>query len=107
MEVVFADKDQSVVRRVFKNIDSSKYPDPKKRSDVDPDPMSTLIYEYEHTSGELEKLTILAAGLTRIYDDFSEDDVNEHFPGKGERMIRMMVYQGLVVELGSGRYRSV
>jgi hypothetical protein len=50
---------------------------------------------------------MLAAGLTKIYGDFSEDDLNEHFPGKGERMIRMMTEQGMVVGIGYGRYRSV
>jgi len=107
MAVLFADKDQSVVRKVFESADSSKYPEARKRSGNDPDPLSTLVYEYEHTSGALEKLIVIAAGLTRIYGDFSEDDINASFPGKGERMIRMMVSLGIVIGSGCGRYRSV
>jgi len=107
MTVLFSDEDQSVVRKVFESADSSKYPDPKKRSVNDPDPLSTLIYEYEHTSGTPEKLALLAAGLTKIYGDFIEDDVETSFPGKGEQMIRMMISLGVVIELGYGRYRAV
>ena len=107
MAIIFTDKDQNVVRKAFESADSSKYSEPEKVKNKDPDPLSTLIYEYEHTSGTLEKLTVLADGLTRIYGDFDEDDVDASFQGKGERMIGMMVSHGIVIELGHGRYRSV
>jgi len=107
MAVLFSDKDQKVVRKVFESADSSKYPESRKRSADDPDPLSTLVYEYEHTSGTLEKLTVLAAGLTRINGDFDENDVEASFPGEGEQMIGMMISQGIVIELGYGRYRAV
>ena len=107
MTVLFSDKSQSMVRRVFESADSSKYPEPRKKSATDPDPLSTLVYEYEHTSGTLEKLMVIANGLTRIKGSFTEDDVEELFPGKGEHMIGMMVSQGLIIESSFGNYVKV
>jgi hypothetical protein len=107
MTVLFSDKDQSVVRKVFENADASEYPAAKKRGADDPDPLSTLVFEYEHTSGTLEKLTVLASGLTKIYGEFTEDDVNENFPGDAEQMIRMMISQGIIIESSCGRYKAI
>jgi len=104
--ILFSDKDQSVVRKVFENADASEYPVAKERGE-DPDPLSTLVFEYEHTSGTLEKLTILASGLTKIYGEFTEDDVNENFPGNAEQMIRVMIAQGIIIESSFGRYKTV
>jgi hypothetical protein len=107
MTLLFSDKDQSVVRKVFENADSSMYPIAKERSADDPDPLSTLVFEYEHTSGTLEKLTILASGLTKIYGEFTEDDVSENFPGNSEQMIRVMISQGIIIESSCGRYKAI
>ena len=106
--VLFSDRSQSVVRKAFSNADSEKYKgSEKKRSKNDPDPMSTLMYRYEHTSGTLEKLSVLAAGLTRIKGDFDEKDVEDLFPGKGEQMIRQMIKGELIIETGYGRFKTV
>ena len=106
MTVLFSDNSQAVVRSVFESADSSKYPEPRKKRD-DPDPLSTLVYEYEHASGTLEKLMVLAGGLTKIKGSFTEDDIVELFPGKGERMIETMMSEGIIIELTHGRYAAV
>jgi hypothetical protein len=106
MDVVFRDRDQSVVRRAFSSVDSSKYPEPRKKSDIDPDPLSTLVYEYEHTPGTIEKLTVLANGLTRIKGEFNEKDVEELFPGKGKAMLSNLISADLVIEIRFGMYKT-
>ena len=106
MSVLFSDKDQNVVRNAFNNADSNKYPDKKKKG-ADPDPLSTLVYEYEHTSGTIEKITVLAAGLTKIKKEFTEKDIEELFPGKGEQILKNMISSDTVIETHYGRYRAV
>jgi RNA polymerase subunit RPABC4/transcription elongation factor Spt4 len=106
MTVLFSDNDQNIVRNVLNNADSRKYPEPKKKG-PDPDPLSTLVYEYEHTSGTAEKLMVLAAGLTRIKKEFTENDVDELFPGKGEQMLKQMILCDAVIEIRFGFFKAV
>ena len=107
MTVLFADRSQSVVRDVFNRADSSKYPDPRKRCGEDHDPVSTLIYRYEHASGTFGKLTTLAKGLTDIRKEFSEYDIEELFPGKGEQMLKQMISADIVIEIRFGWYKAL
>ena len=108
MTILFSDKSQSVVRKAFSSADSEKYKGlERKRSENDPDLISTMMYKYEHTSGVLDKLSILAVGLTDIKGDFNEKDVEELFPGKGEQMMRQMISGHLIIELGYGRFKAV
>jgi len=105
MKVLFSDKDQSVVRRAFSDSDSSKYPEPRKKG-KDPDPLSTLVYECEHASG-IERLAILAKGLTDIKQNFTEDDVEELFPGEGGKLMKQMIASDTVIEVSHGRFKAV
>jgi hypothetical protein len=107
MTILFSDRRQSTVRDVLSSADSAKYPEPRKKSGNDPDPLSTLIYEYEHASGTAEGLMVLAKGLTDIKGSFTEKDVEELFPGKGERMIRQMVLGDIVIELHYNEYKAL
>lgn len=107
MTVLFSDRSQSVVRDVFSSADSSKYPEPRKRSENDHDPVSTLVYRYEHASGTFEKLTVLARGLTDIRNEFTELDVEELFPGKGEQMMKQMISADIVIEIRFGWYKAL
>ena len=104
--ILFSDISQSVVRNVFNNADASKYPEPRKKGN-DPDPLSTLVYEYERTSGTIEKLTVLANGLTRIKGTFTDADAEELFPGKGKAIIRSMADGGIIIELEYGTYKAI
>ncbi|MCL2142743.1 MAG: hypothetical protein FWH44_00560 [Methanomassiliicoccaceae archaeon] len=107
MTILFTDADQSAVREVFENIDSSKYPEPRKKSTNDPDPLSTLVYEYEHTTGNAEKLIVLAEGLTKIKGTFTQDDIEELFPGEGKKMMKMMISGDIIIETEYERYKAV
>ena len=107
MKILFSAGSQSEVRNALNSIDSKKYPEPKKKASADPDPLSTLVYRYEHTSGTAEKLTVLAEGLTLIKDGFTENDVDELFPGEGERIIKMMISADIIIEIKFGTFRIV
>jgi len=107
MDVLFKDESQSAVRDMLNSADSSKYPEKRKRSGTDPDPLSTLIYEYEHTSGTVGKLTVLAKGLTRIRGEFTEDDVDGLFPGEGDKLLEQMASCDLIIQLRHGTYKAV
>jgi len=107
LTVLFSDVSQSVVREVFENADSSMYPAPRKKNENDPDPLSTLVYGYEHTSGAAERLAFLANGLTRLYGTFKESDVEELFPGEGKKMIKMMISADVIIEVSYGMYKAL
>ena len=107
MDVLFSDKSQSVVRSVLNGAEASRYPEPRRKGDVDPDPLSTLVYEYEHTSGTVGKLTVLAQGLTRIKGEFTETDVDGLFPGEGKKLLEQMAACDVVIELRHGTYKAV
>lgn len=108
MRILFSHADRNTVRNVFAGADSERYEGLKrKRPANDPDPLSTLMYEYEHTSGLPEKLMVLAAGLTRIRKEFGEADLEYLFPGEGERMMEQMIAADLVIETGYGKFRAV
>ena len=103
MRVLFSANDQNDVRNALNSMDPSEYPERKRRT-ADPDPLSTLVYVYEHTTGTEEKLTVLAEGLTRIKGHFTEEDVEELFPGEGEKMIKMMISADIIIEIKFGTF---
>jgi hypothetical protein len=105
LKILFGASDQSKVRRAFSDMDGDRYPLPKKRTADDPDPLSTLVYTYEHTTGAEEKLTVLAEGLTRIKGCFDGNDLEELFPGTGEQLMRMMISADIVIEIKTGTFR--
>jgi len=108
LTVLFSDKSQSVVRKAFESADAQKYAEPeKKKSTNDPDPAETLMYRYERAADVHEKLTILADGLTKIKGSFGEKDINELFPGKGEKFIKMMMSADIIIELGYGKFKAI
>jgi len=108
LKVLFSDKSQSVVRKAFESADAPKYAEPEKKKNTnDPDPMETLMYRYERAADVHEKLTILAEGLTKIKGSFGEKDINELFPGKGEKFIKMMMSADIIIELGYGKFKAI
>jgi hypothetical protein len=106
LQVLYSNVSQDTVRKALKNIDSSKYREPEKKG-KDPDPMSTLMYHYEHTADTRGKLMVLANGLTKIRGSFDGDDIEELFPGKGEKMIKMMMGGEIIIESGDGKYKAL
>ncbi|MDR0779018.1 MAG: hypothetical protein LBE48_06260 [Methanomassiliicoccaceae archaeon] len=107
LTVLFSDRSQSVVRNALNSAESSKYPEPRKKSGTDHDPVSTLIFRYEHTSGTFEKLVVLADGLTGMKGTFSKNDVNEIFPGEGEHLIEQMISADIIIEIRNGTYKAL
>ena len=106
MTVLFSDISQNTVRKVFSDADSSKYPAERKKDKKDPDPLSTIVYGYEHASG-IGKLTVIAKGLTDIKGEFTKNDIEELLPGEGERLLKQMISADIVIEVQCGRYRYV
>jgi hypothetical protein len=107
LTILFSDRDHNTVREALLRSDSHKYAELERKKGADPDPLSTLVYDYEHTSGTVQKLMVVAEGLTKIKDTFTEEDVEDLFPGKGEQMLRNMISADLIIEIGYGRYRAI
>lgn len=78
--------------------------EPKKPKN-DSDPMSTLEYNYEKAKG-LDKLTVLAEGLTRIKGTFTLQDVRMFEPDKAEKILEKMMDDMMIIEERPGIYRS-
>ena len=107
VKVLFSDADQYVVRKAFGSIDSKKYAEPEKKKGPDPDPISTLMYRYEHAADMLEKHTVLAEGLTAMKGSFDENDIEELFPGNGKKMMKMIISADIVIEMGYGKFKAI
>ncbi|AIZ56767.1 hypothetical protein Mpt1_c08910 [Candidatus Methanoplasma termitum] len=105
LAVIFEDKDQNVVRDVLTGMHPFDVPE-KKRSKIDHDPLSTLIYKYEHASDLEEKMELLSKGLTKIYDTFTIADVEKIDEKNAEKMLKAMSERGYVHEVKYGRYRA-
>jgi len=106
LNVLYRNADQNVVRRTFNNMDSPKYLGPEAKA-KDSDPLSTLMYQYERAGDTRNKLRVLAYGLTKMRGSFNENDINELLPGKGEKMIKMMIEGELIIESKDGKYVSL
>ena len=78
----------------------------KRRPSPGIDPLSSLIYEYEHTSGLEARLEVLAKGLTGIYGEFTLEDVEKVEPKRAEQMLGKMLADCYVHETRYGRYRA-
>jgi hypothetical protein len=110
MKIIFSDTDQNVVRNAMNSIDSSKYEGIEKKKDPnakDPEPVSTLIYHYEHGEDMLQRLTVLANGLTTMKGTFDERDIDELFPGEGKKMLKMMISADIVINVGYEKFKAI
>jgi len=76
----------------------------KKVKGPDPDPMSTLEYNYGKAKG-LDKHTVLAEGLTSIKGTFTISDVRLFEPDKADKMIEQMMNMLIIIEERPGKYR--
>ena len=70
----------------------------------DPDPMSTLEYNYGRAKG-LDKYTVLAEGLTKINGTFTLSDVRSFEPSKADKIIDDMMNMLIIIEERPGKYR--
>lgn len=82
-------------------------PAPKvKERGNDPDPLSTLEYNYGKMKGP-EKYVMLAQGLTQINGTFTQDDIETFDPGRSEKIIKMLMDDLSIIEERPGTYRSL
>lgn len=78
----------------------------RKHADPRTDPLSSLVYEYEHTSALEDKMALLAKGLTKIYGTFTLAEVEQVDPRNAERMLKAMLVDCYVSEVSYGHYRG-
>lgn len=102
MKVIFKDESQKKVRDALSSL--SGYAEDERPIDSGIDPMSSLAYSVEHTSDTSMKMELIAEGLTKIKGTFTEEDVDEIVPGKGEKYVRAMLGACIIYEVGNGRY---
>ncbi|MCL2295664.1 MAG: hypothetical protein FWC29_01100 [Methanomassiliicoccaceae archaeon] len=105
LAVIFEDKDQSAVRDALTRLNSFDIPE-KKKSDVDHDPLSTLIYRYENCTDLQKKMELVSCSLTEIYGTFSLEDVEKVDEKNAEKLLSAMLELCYVHEVKSGRYRA-
>ena len=105
LAVIFEHKDQSAVREALTRMNPFEVPEKKKRT-ADPDPLSTLIHNYETTTDIQKRMEILSKGLTKIYDTFSLSDVEKVDEKNAEKILKAMLEHGYVHEVRHGRYRA-
>ena len=105
--VRYRNEDIGTVRSVFAKATGFTAPEKEKGKDnkTDPDPMSTLEYNYGKAKG-VDKLICLAQGLTDIKGTFTVDDIELFEPGKGEDIIEKMINALMVIENRPGAFSS-
>ena len=101
--ILYRNEDQDVVRNVLDA--STGFVAEERHIDENIDPMSTLEYKVEHTSDTVEKMRLIAEGLTRIKGSFTEDDVEALVPGKGQRFVKAMLDECMIYEVRYGVYK--
>ena len=101
--ILYRNEDQDVIRNVLDA--STGFVAEEKHIDENIDPMSTLEYKVEHTSDTVEKMRLIAEGLTKIKGSFTEDDVESLVPGKGQRFVKAMLDECMIYEVRYGVYR--
>lgn len=69
------------------------------------DPYSTLERDYEKAHSLEDKMEVMSKGLTRIYGEFTEDDVVRLDPKHGKKLLGMMLAECIVHETKYGRYK--
>ncbi|MDR0309272.1 MAG: hypothetical protein LBH88_00735 [Candidatus Methanoplasma sp.] len=105
IRVIFEDKDQNVVREVLTKVHPFKVQE-KKRSGTDPDPLSTVVYRYEHCRDLQSRVKLLSRGLTDIYGTFTLEDIEKVDEKNAEKLLKTMLELCLVHEVKYGRYRA-
>jgi DNA-directed RNA polymerase subunit RPC12/RpoP len=101
---VFENKDQNIVRDALTQLNS--FDVQEKKSGVDHDPLSTLIYKYENCTDMQKKMELISRGLTDIYGTFSLEDVEKIDEKNAEKLLNAMLELCYVHEVRNGRYRA-
>ncbi len=106
LAILYEDSDQSAVRDALNEL-SGFTPEEKDKSKItNADPLSSLVYKYEHCTELDLKMELLAKGLTEIHGTFTLEDILEVDPRMGKKMLEGMLEQCLVAEVKYGVYRG-
>jgi DNA-directed RNA polymerase subunit RPC12/RpoP len=104
IKIIFEDRDQSVVRDALTNQHS--FEKKEKRREADPDPLSTVIYRYEHAKSLQERLELVSYGLTEAFGTFTLEDVEKVDEKNAEKLLNAMLEHCLIHEVKYGRYQA-
>lgn len=105
LRIIYENEDQAAVRGVLTGMhpfDVSVGNKPK----TDRDPLSTLVYRYEHASDLEEKMELLSRGLTDIFGTFTLEDIEKIDEKNAEKIMKAMSERGHIHEVRYGRYRA-
>ncbi|MGI6009796.1 MAG: DUF5817 domain-containing protein [Methanomethylophilus sp.] len=102
--IYFRSSDQKAVREELEKMTGGAHGAKPKEKPMGEE--EKLLYEYQHTSGLDDKMDILAEGLTRIYGEWTVDDMRKFEPKNAEKMLSAMLDECLVFETKYGRYRK-
>lgn len=103
MKILYKAETPNAVKDRLNEVSGIKKEERKKGPDTDP--MSTLEYHYGKAKG-LDKLIVLAEGLTKIKGTFTIEDVELFEPEKAEKIVEKMLIELMVIEARPGNYRT-
>lgn len=106
LQILFKSDDVQLVRAALNQLTGFSGTAEKKHASPDIDPYSTLEYRYEHCRSLEEKMICLSEGLTRVYGEFTFEDLEKLEPKNAEKMLKAMLVNGYVHETKYGRYTA-
>ena len=99
--VKFQHENQTIVRDVL----HKKSEVPVRDSSGNTDPVKKLAYLVSVTNDPAEQITMIAKGLSEIYGEFTEEQVEMVIPGKGKKYTRIMLEECIIHEVGYGKFK--
>lgn len=106
LKVYYQSEDASMCRAALNQITGFTENVVKKPISEDIDPYSTLEYRYDHCRTLEEKMACLSEGLTKVYGEFTFEDLERIEPKNAEKMLKAMLVNGYVHETKYGRYSA-
>ncbi|MCQ2079232.1 MAG: hypothetical protein MJZ38_04165 [archaeon] len=104
--IYYQSDDPAMCRAALNQITGFTENEVKKPISEDIDPYSTLEYRYDHCHTLEEKMTCLSEGLTKVYGEFTFEDLERIEPKNAEKMLKAMLVHGYVHETKYGRYSA-
>ncbi len=105
VSIIFEDRSQDRAREALAHLHSFDLPE-KKKSGVDHDPLSTLIYRYEKCTDLQKRMGLVSKGLTDIFGTFTLEDIEKIDEKNAEKLLKAMLELCYVYEVEHGRYRA-
>ena len=105
-KVYFQSEDLALVRAAQNQLTGFRGSIERRHASPDTDPLSTLEYRYEHCRSLEERMSVLSEGLTKVYGEFTFEDLERIEPKNAEKMLKAMLVAGYVHETKYGRYTA-